>query len=170
MVAKTYIWPETESSTIKVMVSVPVGRTKRFILAMMEISNGEHTDILHVLHHTDRDLGHGSCKDNGIQSLRYCSVFRNMIKLNSLYSSSPFTNPKTDDCIDAQIGTYNRLTEIFLSICRHKEFKTIQSAFVTKHFSAMEKRKFLNTLDSSDLTEYMKMIRSKLIISTTLDK
>lgn len=91
-----------------------------------------------------------SCTDPSNKSLRYFRVFRNMIKLHSLYSSPPLINALNDDDIDAQIYRWHIMTEVSSNLV----LKTIHSSFVTKHLNLAlrqwRRKTFLNYLDVSD--------------------
>lgn len=94
------------------MASVAVRLFTRFIVAVGEVMNCEHPEILRVLQNTNTDSGNVSCTDPSNQSLRDFCVFRSVIKLHSLYRYPPFMNDENDDGINAQINTLHRLSKL----------------------------------------------------------
>lgn len=108
------------------VASVAVRLPANFFATMGEIMNSDHTDLCQ-----SETTFSSICflTDPTSQQLKDSLVYRNMLKLHSIYYSSSFMKSKLEADIESQINTTHRLKYI----CKNG-FKTFHSVVVCEQF------------------------------------
>lgn len=166
-VARTYFGQEQVSRTMTMLASTAVRLPQRTIETLGAIMNSEHPDLLDFKKQDHGPKSSTSCISIGNDD---CRVFRQFVKLHSIYNCSPFMNVKTEDDIEAQVNTLFRVRDV----CKSIGFRTVQHQDVLKQYklsvcALQEERKFLSYMSSKQWPPNMEVIRTNLLRSTTLD-
>ena len=104
-------------------------------------------------------------------TVKDCRVYRNFVKLNSLYGSKHFMNAGDTFGEEVQINCLYRIKEI----CEMNSYKTVQHDEVSKQSklamdALLEEKKFLEYLDCKSWPVGLETVRINLLRSTVLDK
>lgn len=98
-------------------------------------------------------------------------VFRNIVKMLSLYSSSEFMSARCDKDAEEKINNLHRL----MKVCKSQRFRTVPYTIVTKQYTPSinaveEENKFLKYIDFVDWPDNINTLRNNLLLSTMLDE
>ena len=98
-VAKTYFVQDSVARKMTMLASTAMRLPRAVLKTLGEIMNSEHPDLV---------ASANECESNGND----CRVFRDFVKLYSLYNCSSFMNGTADIDLKAKVNTLYRAKEI----------------------------------------------------------
>lgn len=166
-VAKAYFGSNVSNRTMTMLSSTAIRLPLSVIKVIGKISNEENKDLCIQHHSVQGNLE----KEERSTILSDCRMFRNFVKMQSLYASSSFMKPATENHAQVQINTLYRAKKI----CQLNKFRTVQPAEITEQvkmaqFALQEEKKFLHYLGSSKWPDGMDNIRRNLLQTSTMDQ
>lgn len=166
-VAQSYFGTVNVSRTMTMLASTAVRLPKPVIQTVGHIMNSEHPDL--CTGEPDFE-NHGATTQRDALSWVDCRVYRSFIRLQSLYGSTMYMNPKCELDEKAQVNTLYRVQ----NLCRSNGFRTVQHTDVSAQFKAAvlalkEEVKFLKYIDDSTWPSGMETIQKNLLRSMILD-
>lgn len=167
-VARTYFGTTTASRTMTMMASLAIRLGPDVMTTLGKIVNSEFPEICIKNKNID---SHGATTADEVKKIVDCRIYRSFVKMNSLYTSTCFMNPKTPVQEQAQVNTLYRVRDIFTT----NGFRTIQHRDVTKQYllsmnALKEEEKFLCSIKATEWPQGMEKTRETLLRSVHMDK